>query len=106
MKKKEKISLISHDELMKSLYKKDKGLRKRLEAGVQRLKVIVQIIELREKAGLTQAQLAKRIGVSQPYIARIENDEASNLSLETLLKIAAALQGEVEIHIRPCKKAA
>lgn len=90
---------------MKPLYKKDKGLRNRIQAGVQRLRVITQIIELREKLGLTQAQLAKRIGVSQPFIAKIENDEASNLSLETLTKIVNALNGEIEIHIRPSKAA-
>ncbi len=66
--------------------------------------MIVQIIELREKLGLTQAELAKRIGVSQPFIAKIENDEASNLSLETLIKIVEALNGEIEINI--LKKAA
>lgn len=98
------IKLPSHDSLMKP-YLRDKKFRARLEAGVQRLRVITQIIELREKLGLTQAQLAARIGVSQPFIARIENDEASNLSLETLFKIVNALNGEIEIRIHS-KKAA
>ena len=95
----------THDELMKP-YLKDKKLAKKIELGVERLKVITQIVELREKLGLTQAELAGKIGVSQPYIARLENDEASNLSLETLLKIVHALNGEVEINIRSRKKAA
>ena len=82
------------------------GRRKeKIKAGVQRLKVISQIVELREKLHLTQTELASRIGVSQPFIARIENDEASNLSLETLIKIVDALNGEIEIRIRS-KKAA
>lgn len=85
---------------------KDKKLREKIESGVQRLKVISQIVELREKLGLTQTELARQIGVSQPFIARIENDEASNLSLETLIKIVDALHGEIEIRIRPGKKAA
>ncbi len=95
----------SHDELMKPLLKK-KRFRQKIEAGVQRLKVISQIIALREKLGITQAELARRIGVSQPFIAKIENDAASNLSLETLVKIVDALSGKMEIHIRPAKKAA
>ena len=70
------------------------------------MKVISQIVELREKLRLTQGELAERIGVSQPFIARIENDEASNLSLETLVKIVEALDGEIEIRIRATKKAA
>ena len=94
----------SHQALMKS-YFKDKVFKEKIEAGVQRLKVISQIVELREKLHLTQAELANRIGVSQPFIARIESDEASNLSLETLIKIVDALNGEIEIRIRS-KKAA
>lgn len=85
---------------------KNKRLKEKIESGVQRLKVISQIVELREKLGLTQTELAKRIGVSQPFIARIENDEASNLSLETLIKIVDALHGEIEIRIHKGKKAA
>lgn len=95
----------SHAALMKPLLK-DNRFRKKIEAGVQRLKVITQIVELREKLGLTQGELAGRIGVSQPFIARLENDEASNLSLETLVKIVEALNGEIEIRIRAGKKAA
>ena len=87
------------------MHAKDANLRRRIEAGVQRLKVIAQIVALREKLGFTQSELAQRIGVSQPFIARLENDESSNLSLETLIKIVEALNGEIEIRIRPRKAA-
>lgn len=87
-------------------YLRDIRVRQRIEAGVQRLKVISQIVALREKLGLTQGDLARRVCVSQPYIAKIENDEASNLSLETLVKIAEALNGKVQIRIRARTKAA
>ncbi len=101
-----KRKLLTHDAYMESLYAKDPHLKGEIEAGVQRLKVIVQIIELREKLGITQAELAQRMGVSQPFIARIENDEASNLSLETLVKIVDALNGQIEIRIHKIRKAA
>ena len=64
------------------------------------------MIALRQTLGITQAELGKRIGATQPFIAKIENDTASNLSLETLVKIVEALNGEMEISIRPAKKAA
>ena len=95
----------AHRTLMRPLFK-DRRFRQKIEAGVQRLKVISQIVELREKLGLTQAELAHKIGVSQPFIGRLENDAASNLSLETLVKIVEALNGEIEIRIRSFKKAA
>lgn len=44
----------------------------------------------RHDAGLTQAQLAKRIGVSQQQIARLEHPDY-NPTLETLQKVAEAL---------------
>ncbi len=99
-----RIKLPSHRVLIKP-YVRDKKFKEKIEAGVQRLKVISQIVQLREKLHLTQSELAHRIGVSQPLIARIENDETSNLSLETLIKIVEALNGEIEIRIR-AKKAA
>src|SRR3990167_11228596 len=102
---KKQIKAPTHQSLIKP-YLKDKKLKEKIESGVQRLKGISQIVELREKLHLTQTELAKRIGVSQPFIARIENDEASNLSLETLFRIVDALHGEIDIRIRPAKKAA
>ena len=106
MKRKKRMVAPSFDNYMESRYLKDPTLKTRIKAGVQRLKVIDQIIELREKLGITQAELAGRIGVSQPFIARIERDEASNLSLETLVKIVGAMNGALEIRIRSGKKAA
>ena len=95
----------SHRSLVKSQLKYRK-LNGKVKAAVQKLQVISQIVELRESLGLTQAELAARMGVSQPVIARIENDETANLSLETLIKIVDALHGEMKIKIRPLKKAA
>lgn len=87
-------------------YLRKKGFKAKLKASVERLKVISKIVELREKLGMTQAELAARVGVSQPFIARLENDEAANLSLETLVKLVEALDGAIEIRIRSTKKAA
>lgn len=48
------------------------------------------VMTLRSKRGMTQAQLAAAIGVSQPRIARIERGDA-NPRLVTLSKLAHAL---------------
>ena len=100
-----KIKAPIHRELVKP-YLSDKKLRERIKAGVKRLKVITQLVELREKLSMTQTELAGRIGVSQPFIARIENDETSNLSLETLVKVVDALDAGLDIRIHAHKKAA
>ncbi len=52
----------------------------------------------RQDAGLSQAQLAKRVGVSQQQIAKLENPD-ENPTLRTLDKVVKALGLELEISI-------
>jgi len=49
-----------------------------------------QIKNIRETLGMTQKQLAKRVGVKQPVISRIEK-QSENCSMRTVLKILNAL---------------
>jgi predicted transcriptional regulator len=95
-----RIKAPTHEEVFKN-YLSDPKNRKTIEIGVKRLRLIAQIIELREKLGVTQTELARRMGVSQPFIAKIENDETSNIGMETLIKIAEALHADIQISIRP-----
>ena len=48
------------------------------------------IRELRKKAGLTQEQLAEKIGISQVHLGRLENN-ARSMDLEQVENIAKAL---------------
>ena len=54
----------------------------------------------REDAGLTQAQLAKRVGVTQPVIAALEHPD-SNPTIQTLEKVARALGANLQVSIEP-----
>jgi DNA-binding XRE family transcriptional regulator len=60
-----------------------------------------QLAALRKKRGVSQAQLAKIVGVSQPVIARIESGGVRNLTMGTIIRTASALGGSVEIRIKP-----
>jgi DNA-binding XRE family transcriptional regulator len=51
-----------------------------------------------EDAGLSQARLAKRMGVSQQAYARLESPDA-NLTMETLERAARALGLRVEVGL-------
>lgn len=81
--------------------KQDADLAARVDADLTRLRVEQDLIVLREDQGLSQRDLARRVGVSQPVIARIEAGTVQNLELRTLPKIASALDGQVDITIRP-----
>jgi ribosome-binding protein aMBF1 (putative translation factor) len=65
-----------------------------------------KIFELRKKAGLTQAQLAKRIGTTASVISRLEDADYEGHSLAMLRRIAAALDKRVEIRFVPVRRSA
>lgn len=50
---------------------------------------------LRESKDLTQVQLAKRVGVSQSYIAQLESGRKAGPSLAVLKRLAKALDVNV-----------
>jgi len=54
--------------------------------------------EERKKAGLTQEQLAERIGTKKSYISRLENGKA-DVQLSTLFKIFQGLGKRVSVTI-------
>jgi ribosome-binding protein aMBF1 (putative translation factor) len=61
------------------------------------------VIRAREKAGLTQEELAKRIGTKQPALSRLERGGFSRATVETLRKIADALDARLVVKIEPKK---
>jgi transcriptional regulator with XRE-family HTH domain len=64
--------------------------------------VAESVIRLRRLRGLSQAELADRMGTKQPAIARIEAGRA-NVGSETLVRLAEALDATVRIEIAPCE---
>ena len=79
----------------------DPGLRRLIvEAGVN-AHIAQLIYDARVAAGLTQTDLAKRIGTSQPVIARLEDSDYHGHSLNMLQRIAAALNRRLELRFVP-----
>jgi ribosome-binding protein aMBF1 (putative translation factor) len=62
------------------------------------------IYEARQKAGLSQAELAERIGSKQGVISRLEDADYDGHSLTMLQRIAAALGKQVSIHFSDVSK--
>lgn len=58
-----------------------------------------RLVEERKKKYLTQSALAKRIGISQQMLSRIETGRA-NLSMSTIQKIADKLGFKVEVELK------
>ena len=64
-----------------------------------RYQLISQLIEARAKRGLTQQQVAKKIGTKQSAVARLEAGSI-NPSVDFLEKIAQALGSKLIIQVK------
>lgn len=72
-----------------------------LEQAREGARVSRQVYELRTRAGLSQAELARLVNTSPSVISRIEDDDYDRHSLTMLRRVAAALGFEVSVTFRP-----
>lgn len=63
--------------------------------------LLESMIKARERAGLTQTELARRIGTKQPALSRLERGGFKKASVETLKKIANALDMKLIVKLQP-----
>jgi HTH-type transcriptional regulator/antitoxin HipB len=57
--------------------------------------------QLREVAGLSQSELARRAGIPQPIISRVESGAQPNLTLEYARRICRVLGVALELLAGP-----
>jgi DNA-binding XRE family transcriptional regulator len=60
----------------------------------------LQLAEARQEAGLTQKQLAERLGVSQAQVARLEQEGYDSYTLNTLRRYVSALGDKFELDVK------
>jgi len=63
----------------------------------EELRLAAGLTALREQAGLTQRELAEKLGVSQPRIAAIERSR--NVTIDVLEQYVGALGGQLELAV-------
>ncbi|MEK7521619.1 MAG: helix-turn-helix transcriptional regulator [Patescibacteria group bacterium] len=83
---------------VKKEWLKDPELKKAYDALEVEFSIIEQVIRKRLDHGLSQKQLAEKIGTKQSAIARLEGGNA-NPSVAFLKKVATALGGKLQISI-------
>jgi HTH-type transcriptional regulator/antitoxin HipB len=74
-----------------------------LESGYADFKVGVLLRQAREKAGLTQEQVAERLETKKSAISRIENS-AGSIRFSTLERYARAIGWQLALELRPPQK--
>jgi len=83
---------------------KNKEFKKYLKLEKDKVELAQKISELRQEKNLKQADLAKRLHVSQQFISQIETAQENNLTIDTLLKLAESLGRSVEISFPKVSK--
>lgn len=76
---------------------KNRNFRKYYDEYGKQLEIAYQILKLRKQKGISQLELAKKVGTKQSNIARIEAGQ-QNFSIDTLEKIASAFKRELKIE--------
>ncbi len=77
----------------------DPEFRRVYEEEVEKKGLWLQLVEARQAAGLTQADLARWLGVSQVQVARIEKRGYDSYALTTLRRYIRALGGDFSLEV-------
>ncbi len=78
----------------------DPEFRRTYEEEAQKKDLWLALVEARQAANLTQAEVARRLGVSQAQVARIEKRGYDSYTLNTLRRYVAALGGGFSVEVR------
>ncbi len=80
---------------------KEPNYRKEYDSLEDEFAVAKAVIAARNRAGLTQAELARKMGTTQPVVARMEGGRIQP-SLRTLQRLAHATGSRLTIRFKPC----
>ncbi|GKW14021.1 MULTISPECIES: helix-turn-helix domain-containing protein [Pectobacterium] len=80
------------------LAKESPEMQARVTARVEEASLIIALSQLRDELEISQTELARAIGISQPTLAKMENPE-NDPRLSTLKRYVAALGGELSIDV-------
>lgn len=91
----------THKEMVEE-WKKDPTFRREYDALEEEFALFDELLRARKKAGLTQEEVARRMGTKVPAIARLEAGGGSKKhspSVKTLRKYAEAVGCDLEIKL-------
>ena len=83
---------------------KNPDFAERFERAGEAWDVALKLAALRREAGLTQKELARRVGTSQQQISRLESPSYEGHSLSMLRRMAEVLGATIHVEIQPKKR--
>src|SRR6266581_5063695 len=95
--------MMTHKELVGKMLKRP-AIKAEYEAQTEEFALLDELLRARQRAGLTQAEVAARMGTKTPAVARLEaggGSQRHSPSVATLRKYARAVGCRLEIRLRP-----
>lgn len=95
--------MLTHEEMVKKMLD-EPAVKAAYDAQAEEFALLDELLRARRRAGLTQAEVAARMGTKTPAVARLEAGGGSKRhspSLATLRKYAEAVDCRLEIRLRP-----
>jgi ribosome-binding protein aMBF1 (putative translation factor) len=95
--------MLTHKELVKKMLKQP-AVKAGYDAQEDEFALLDELLRARRRAGLTQSEVAARMGTKTPIVARLESGggkRGRSPSLATLRDYASAVGCRVEIRLRP-----
>jgi transcriptional regulator with XRE-family HTH domain len=95
--------MLTHKKLVETMLK-DPAVKAEYDAQAAEFALLDELLGARHRAGLTQSEVAERMGTKTPAVARLESGGGSQRhspSIATLRKYAEAVGCRLEIRLRP-----
>src|SRR3954451_6668806 len=95
--------MMTHKAFVKKMLRQP-AVKAEYDAQAEEFALLDELLKARRRAGLTQAEVAARMGTRPPAVARLEAGGGSRQhspSLATLRKYAEAVGCRLEIRLRP-----
>jgi DNA-binding Xre family transcriptional regulator len=96
-----RVTVVAANGWLDRLIHQSPAFQAQVEEELAAIKVAQDLMALRESRGLSQVQLANRLGITQSAIAQLESARPQNVELRTLVRVATALGAQVNLSIRP-----
>ncbi len=91
-------------QILDSMVGEDPTVQKLVADARLNARVAQRLYALRTEAGLSQGELARKVGTTQSVISRLEDADYEGHSLTMLQRIAAALDQQLDIRFVPATR--
>jgi transcriptional regulator with XRE-family HTH domain len=98
--------MLTHEQLVKKMLK-EPAVKAEYDAQAEEFALLDELLRARQRSGLTQAEVAAKMGTKPPAVARLESGGGSRRhspSIATLRRYAEAVGCRLEIRLRPPRK--